>query len=160
MPDAKKHSDNPMIMVQPIIRARNLEFGHCIAQNIPYMVHHSTGIKCWIWKFKLNLCQVKQIEILIIFRIINPLAAERPFPLNKSPNNKEFCQSAPHKPDSSIRPDPDLTYVPNTRPNTEIWDHKTTYSVCYSGKHKCIVKLKVLKSYNDLPPRHLKIRHL
>ena len=37
MPDVKKHSDNTMVMVQPIIRALNLEFGYCISQNIVYI---------------------------------------------------------------------------------------------------------------------------
>ena len=37
MPDVKKHSDNTIIMVQPIIRALNLEFGYCISQNIVYI---------------------------------------------------------------------------------------------------------------------------
>ena len=43
MPDAKKHSDNTVIMVQPIVRAQNLDFGHCITQNILYNMYASTA---------------------------------------------------------------------------------------------------------------------
>ena len=34
MPDAKKHSDNTVIMGQPIVLALNLEIGHCILHKI------------------------------------------------------------------------------------------------------------------------------
>ena len=37
MPDAKKHSDNTIIMVQPIIQVQNFEFRHRITQNILYI---------------------------------------------------------------------------------------------------------------------------
>ena len=37
MQDAKKHSDNTIIMVQPIIQVKNFEFRHCITQNILYI---------------------------------------------------------------------------------------------------------------------------
>ena len=39
MPDAKKHSDNTIRMVQPIIQVQNFEFRHCILQNILYKSH-------------------------------------------------------------------------------------------------------------------------
>ena len=38
MPDAKKHRDDTIIMVQPIIRALNFEFGGSITQYILHKV--------------------------------------------------------------------------------------------------------------------------
>ena len=71
MPDAKKHDDNTIIMVQPII---NLEFGYCITQNILsmymdlYIEHSVVKTVCCIHAKanKLLIRKTKASEVYII----------------------------------------------------------------------------------------------
>ena len=70
MPDAKKHSDNTIIMVQPIIQVQNFEFRHRITQNILYNDHplydHSFFTQCHLFDTLMaSYNQVDSVHLLL-----------------------------------------------------------------------------------------------